>query len=139
MGATDRDASSIGNQPPKLLDHVAAKTRLLRYSNRTERPYAEWIERYILLHNKKRPRGGRSGLPVPARCTAAGKKNGRPLGGPPGHPIERNDGPLSLRTGQHVIAPSPKEGPSRRHSPCVLDNVPLIVESWCADDWLQRS
>jgi len=43
-------------QPPKLLDQVAMKARLLHYSKRTERAYVDWIRRYILFHNKRHPR-----------------------------------------------------------------------------------
>ena len=43
-------------QPPKLLDRVAAKMRLLHYSIRTERAYGDWIKRFILFHGKRHPR-----------------------------------------------------------------------------------
>ena len=43
-------------KPPKLLDQVAAKMRLLHYSIRTERAYRDWITRYILFHDKRHPR-----------------------------------------------------------------------------------
>ena len=43
-------------QPPKLLDRVAAKLRLLHYSIRTERAYGDWIKRFILFHGKRHPR-----------------------------------------------------------------------------------
>ena len=43
-------------QPPKLLDRVAAKMRLLHYSKRTEGAYVDWIKSYILFHNKRHPR-----------------------------------------------------------------------------------
>ena len=39
-------------QPPKLLDQVANKLRLLHYSRRTEDSYRDWIKRYILFHGK---------------------------------------------------------------------------------------
>ncbi|MSU77107.1 MAG: hypothetical protein EXS16_03315 [Gemmataceae bacterium] len=42
--------------PPKLLDQVAGKMRLLHYSKRTESAYVDWIKRYILFHNKRHPR-----------------------------------------------------------------------------------
>jgi integron integrase len=48
-------ASSASSRPPKLLDQVAAKMRLLHYSKRTERAYVDWITRYILFHNKRHP------------------------------------------------------------------------------------
>ncbi len=44
------------NQPPKLLDQLAAKTRLLHYSKRTESAYVDWVKRFILFHNKRHPR-----------------------------------------------------------------------------------
>ena len=43
-------------RPPKLLDQVGAKMRLLHYSKRTERAYVDWIKRFILFHNKRHPR-----------------------------------------------------------------------------------
>jgi integron integrase len=42
--------------PPRLLDQVADKMRLLHYSIRTEEAYCEWIRRFILFHNKQHPR-----------------------------------------------------------------------------------
>jgi integron integrase len=42
--------------PPRLLDQVAAKMRLLHYSIRTEEAYLDWIRRFILFHNKRHPR-----------------------------------------------------------------------------------
>lgn len=45
-----------GTGPPKLLDRVAAKTRLLHYSIRTEQAYVDWIRRFILFHNKRHPK-----------------------------------------------------------------------------------
>ena len=56
MNATDQVANAGGAQPPKLLDRVVAKMRLLHYSKRTERAYVDWIKRYIPFHNKRRPR-----------------------------------------------------------------------------------
>lgn len=41
--------------PPKLLDQVRAKTRVLHYSIRTEDAYASWIKRFILFHGKRHP------------------------------------------------------------------------------------
>ena len=43
-------------QPPKLLDQVAGKMRLVHYSKRTESAYVDWIKRFILFHNKRHPR-----------------------------------------------------------------------------------
>jgi hypothetical protein len=42
--------------PPRLLDQVADKMRLLQYSIRTEEAYCDWIRRFILFHNKQHPR-----------------------------------------------------------------------------------
>ncbi len=41
--------------PPKLLDQLRAKTRLLHYSKRTEDAYADWATRFILFHHKRHP------------------------------------------------------------------------------------
>lgn len=43
-------------QPPKLLDQVVGKMRLLHYSKRTGSAYVDWIKRFILFHNKRHPR-----------------------------------------------------------------------------------
>jgi integron integrase len=43
-------------QPPKLLDQVRARMRVLHYSIRTEEAYVNWIRRFILFHNKRHPR-----------------------------------------------------------------------------------
>ena len=43
-------------QPPKLLDQLRAKTRLLHYSIRTEEAYVDWVTRFILFHNKRHPK-----------------------------------------------------------------------------------
>ena len=40
----------------KLLDQLAAKTRLLHYSERTEEAYVDWAKRFILFHQKRHPR-----------------------------------------------------------------------------------
>jgi integrase len=52
---TSRDAPAQP-KPPKLLDQVRAKMRLLHYSIRTEEAYVDWIKRYILFHNKRHPK-----------------------------------------------------------------------------------
>lgn len=39
----------------KLLDQVRERIRLLHYSYKTEKQYAEWIKRFILFHNKRHP------------------------------------------------------------------------------------
>ena len=43
-------------QPPKLLDPLRAKCRLLHYSIRTEDAYAQWVTRFILFHDKRHPK-----------------------------------------------------------------------------------
>ena len=43
-------------RPPRLLDQVRAKLRLLHYAIRTEEAYVDWIRRFILFHDKKHPR-----------------------------------------------------------------------------------
>jgi Phage integrase, N-terminal SAM-like domain len=50
------ESSKPAAQPPKLLDRVVAKMRLLHYSKRTEAAYVDWIRRYILYHNKRHPK-----------------------------------------------------------------------------------
>lgn len=42
-------------QPPKLLDQLRAKTRLLHYSKRTEDAYADWAKQFILFHHTRHP------------------------------------------------------------------------------------
>lgn len=40
----------------KLLDQMRDVLRLKHYSIRTEEAYVDWSRRYILFHNKRRPR-----------------------------------------------------------------------------------
>ena len=42
-------------RPPRLLDQVRARTRVLHYSIRTEEAYVGWIRRFILFHGKRHP------------------------------------------------------------------------------------
>jgi site-specific recombinase XerD len=42
--------------PPRLLDQVRDKLRLLHYAKRTEEAYVDWIRRYILFHGQRDPR-----------------------------------------------------------------------------------
>lgn len=42
-------------RPPRLLDQVRGKLRLLHYSIRTETQYVQWIKRFILFHGKRHP------------------------------------------------------------------------------------
>jgi len=41
--------------PPKLLDRLRAKTRLLHYSIRTEEAYVDWCSKFILFHENRHP------------------------------------------------------------------------------------
>ncbi|MBL8384072.1 MAG: integron integrase [Burkholderiales bacterium] len=43
-------------RPPRLLDEVRARLRVLHYSIRTEDAYLDWIRRYIRFHDKRHPR-----------------------------------------------------------------------------------
>ncbi len=40
---------------PRLLDQVRHRCRMLHYSWRTEKSYAQWIRRFILFHQKRHP------------------------------------------------------------------------------------
>ena len=42
--------------PPRLLDQVRARIRVLHYSIRTEQAYVDWIKRYIQFFDKGHPR-----------------------------------------------------------------------------------
>ena len=42
--------------PPRLLDQVRARIRVLHYSIRTEQTYVDWIKRYIRFFDKRHPR-----------------------------------------------------------------------------------
>lgn len=44
------------NQPPRLLDQVAARIRVKHYSRRTEQAYVDWIKRFILHFDKTHPK-----------------------------------------------------------------------------------
>jgi len=43
-------------QPPRLLDQVRARIRVLHYSLRTEQAYLDWIKRFIRFSDKRHPR-----------------------------------------------------------------------------------
>lgn len=43
------------DKPPKLLDQVRARIRVMHYSIRTEQAYVDWAKRFILFHNKRHP------------------------------------------------------------------------------------
>src|SRR5215510_4619701 len=40
---------------PRLLDQVRTTIRLRGMSYQTEKAYADWIKRFIIFHNKRRP------------------------------------------------------------------------------------
>jgi len=52
----DSAPASSPRRPPKLLDQLRAKTRLLHYSKRTEEAYVDWVTRFILFHGKRHPK-----------------------------------------------------------------------------------
>jgi hypothetical protein len=43
-------------RPPRLLDSVRARIRVLRYAIRSGRAYSDWIKRYIRFIDKPNPR-----------------------------------------------------------------------------------
>jgi integron integrase len=43
-------------RPPKLLDQMRSKLRLLHYAIRTEEAYVDWARRFILFHGKRHPK-----------------------------------------------------------------------------------
>ena len=49
------ETPSPSSRPPKLLDRVRARLRVLHDSIRTEEAYVGWIRRYILFHGKRHP------------------------------------------------------------------------------------
>lgn len=51
-GASD----PVPAQPPRLLDQLRARLRVLHYSIRTEQVYVDWARRFILFHGKRHPR-----------------------------------------------------------------------------------
>jgi len=44
-------------RPKKLLDQVRDAIRRKHYSYRTEQAYVRWIQRFILFHDKRHPKG----------------------------------------------------------------------------------
>jgi len=53
---TDASARPLAARPPRLLDSVRARARVLHYAIRTEDAYADWVRRFILFHGKRHPR-----------------------------------------------------------------------------------
>ena len=49
-------SESVAARPPRLLDQVRARIRILHYSIRTEQTYVDWIKRYIRYFDKRHPR-----------------------------------------------------------------------------------
>src|SRR4051812_43692640 len=45
-----------GPRPPRLLDEVRARLRLVHDAIRTEEAYVDWIRRFILFRHKRHPR-----------------------------------------------------------------------------------
>lgn len=43
-------------KPPRLLDQLRQKTRLLHYSRRTEDAYVDWVTWFTVFHGKRHPR-----------------------------------------------------------------------------------
>lgn len=43
-------------KPPKLLDQMRERLRVMHYSIRTEKVYLDWAKRFILFHGKRHPR-----------------------------------------------------------------------------------
>ena len=50
------DVAPAAPAPPRLLDQVRARIRVLHYSIRTEQAYLDWIKRYIHFFDKRHPR-----------------------------------------------------------------------------------
>ena len=44
------------NTPPRLLDQVRARIRVMHYNIRTEEAYTDWARRFILFHQKRHPK-----------------------------------------------------------------------------------
>lgn len=53
-------------QPPKLLEQLRQRIRVLHCSIRTEQAYVDWARRFILFHGKRHPRE----MGAPACCVA---------------------------------------------------------------------
>lgn len=53
-------------QPPKLLEQLRQRIRVLHDSIRTEQAYVDWARHFILFHGKRHPRE----MGAPACCVA---------------------------------------------------------------------
>ena len=56
------ETPSPSSRPPKLLDQLRARLRMLHDSIRTEEAYVGWARRSILFHGKRHPAD--TGIPV---------------------------------------------------------------------------
>ncbi|MHB8472250.1 MAG: phage integrase N-terminal SAM-like domain-containing protein [Gammaproteobacteria bacterium] len=56
MDDTASEAVNAATPKPRLFDVVRERLRVKHYSLRTERPYLQWIRRFILFHGKRHPR-----------------------------------------------------------------------------------
>ena len=56
MDAPSTPPVLAASQPPKLLDSLRQRIRVLHYSIRTEQVYVDWARRFILFHGKRHPR-----------------------------------------------------------------------------------
>lgn len=50
------ESASTPPPPPRLLDQLRARLRVLHYAIRTEQVYVDWARRFILYHGKRHPR-----------------------------------------------------------------------------------
>jgi integrase len=61
MDAPSTPPVLAASQPPKLLDSLRQRIRVLHYSIRTEQAYVDWVRRFILFHGKRHTRDGCAG------------------------------------------------------------------------------
>ena len=50
------NSQATPSTPPRLLDQVRARIRVMHYSIRTEEAYTDWARRFILFHRKRHPK-----------------------------------------------------------------------------------
>ncbi|WP_439711784.1 phage integrase N-terminal SAM-like domain-containing protein [Acidithiobacillus ferrianus] len=50
------NSQATPSTPPRLLDQVRARIRVMHYSIRTEEAYTDWARRFILFHHKRHPK-----------------------------------------------------------------------------------
>ncbi|MBU2809129.1 integron integrase [Acidithiobacillus ferrooxidans F221] len=51
-----KNSQATPSTPPRLLDQVRARIRVMHYSIRTEEAYTDWARRFILFHQKRHPK-----------------------------------------------------------------------------------